>query len=679
MDPTAAAASADGLLEGLNPSQRAAVTSTTSPLCVLAGAGSGKTRVLTRRIAWRVAQGDASPSHVLALTFTRKAAGELNSRLTALGMRDRVAAGTFHGTAYTQLRRWWADRDQAAPALLDRKVRVLAGLLPRSARNAKTIEPADLAGEIEWAKARMVGPDDYVPAAEGAGRRPPLPPSLMADIYRRYEDEKRRRGLVDFDDLLARCASAIEEDPAFGAAQRWRFRHLLVDEFQDVNPLQYRLLSAWLGDRLDLCVVGDPNQAIYSWNGADPTLLTSFASRFPSAEVVELDDNYRSTPQVLAVASSVLGGKTLRANRPEGPVPTVRSYGSETEEARGVAALIRQVRRPGAPWSDIAVLARTNAQLPVIERALRAMQIPSRTAGGSALLDQPEVKAAMRRLAQAPAGVDFSALVTDIESEAGDGAGPEDASALEERRLQLVAFAQLAREYAALDANANMAGFRNWLAATVGEGHETGDAVALSTFHRAKGLEWPVVFLVGLERGLVPIGRSTDPADEAEERRLLYVAATRAEQRLHCSWAERRSFGARSLPRSPSPYLEEIELACLRLQGRTAEADDRRGRLRQARANLPGSGRAVRGSVAELTAQADPDVLSALRQWRAATAKTSGVPAYVIFHDSTLAALAASCPTTTQQLLGLPGLGPVKVSRYGDALLELVAAHRQSA
>jgi DNA helicase II / ATP-dependent DNA helicase PcrA len=247
--------------------------------------------------------------------------------------------------------------------------------------------------------------------------------------------------------------------------------------------------------------------------------------------------------------------------------------------------------------------------------------------------------------------------------------------------MQLVAFAQLAREYAALDANANIAGFRAWLSATVGgEGAEGArDAVALSTFHRAKGLEWPVVFLVGLERGLVPIGRSTDPAEEAEERRLLYVAATRAEQRLHCSWAERRSFGPRSLPRQPSPYLEAVEIVCLRLQGREPEADDREAGLRRARSALPRTGRPVRGSVAEVTADADPAVLSALRQWRSTTAKASGVPAYVIFHDSTLAALAASCPSTTKQLLGLPGLGPVKVSRYGDALLELVATHRASA
>jgi len=681
MDSTAPGPQSAGLLEGLNDAQRAAVASTASPLCVLAGAGSGKTRVLTRRIAWRVAQGDAHPGHVLALTFTRKAAGELNFRLGSLGIRDRVAAGTFHSTAYAQLRRWWADRDQAAPGLLDRKVRVLAGLVPRAHRDAKPVEAVDLAGEIEWAKARMIGPDDYALEAEGAGRRPPLTPSRMAEIYRRYEEEKHRRGLVDFDDLLSMCARAIEEDAGFAAAQRWRFRHLFVDEFQDVNPSQFRLLSAWLGDRLDLCVVGDPNQAIYSWNGADPTLLTSFTDRFPTAEVINLEDNYRSTPQILTVAGAVLGRTSLRANRAEGPIPAVRSYGSDVEEARGVASLVRQARRPGSPWSDIAILARTNAQLPTLERALRALQVPSRTAGGAALLEQPEVKVALRQMSQAPPGATFLAVVADLEQAAGDDAGPLDASALEERRMQLVAFAQLAREYAALDQRPSAGGFRSWLTTTIGGdgGAGASDAVALSTFHRAKGLEWPVVFLVGLERGLVPIGRSNGPAEEAEERRLLYVAATRAEHRLHCSWAERRSFGQRSLPRQPSPYLEAIEMACLRLEGKEVPAADHAGGISRARSALPAPGRRPVGSIADLAADADPGVLNALRQWRSITAKASGVPAYVIFHDSTLAAMAASCPTTTKQLLGLPGLGPVKVSRYGDAILALVAEHRASA
>ena len=277
------------LLEGLDTSQLAAVTSPGAPLCILAGAGSGKTRVLTRRIAWRIGQDDAHPGHVLALTFTRKAAGELSDRLRSLGVRDRVATGTFHAVAYAQLRRRWADRGVAEPAVLDRKVRLLARLGSRL--EATGAQPADIAGEIEWAKARLLRPEDYEQAVADGGHRPPAPAHVMADVYRRYEEEKRRRGLVDFDDLLLQCALAMEEDPSFAAAQRWRFRHLFVDEFQDVNPVQHRLLMAWLGDRHDLCVVGDPNQAIYAWTGADATTLVRFREWCGGGRVVRLDDN----------------------------------------------------------------------------------------------------------------------------------------------------------------------------------------------------------------------------------------------------------------------------------------------------------------------------------------------------------------------------------------------------
>jgi DNA helicase-2/ATP-dependent DNA helicase PcrA len=683
------------LLDGLDPAQHAAVTSTASPLCVLAGAGSGKTRVLTRRIAWRISTGDAQAAHVLALTFTRKAAGELAERLRVLGIRDQVAAGTFHAVAYAQLRRRWADQGRPAPALLDRKVRLLAQLLPRGRQGppgdrpggaaGAVVQPADLAGEIEWAKARMVSPEDYAAEAEGAGRRPPVPPSAMAALYRRYEDEKRRRGLVDFDDLLALCATAIETDPAFAAAQRWRFRHLFVDEFQDVNPAQFRLLSAWLGDSSDLCVVGDPRQAIYSWNGADPTLLTRFPDRFPAAEVVTLGENYRSSPQVLVAAASVLGGAGLHPNRPDGPVPEIRGFASDESEAHGVARLLRQARRPGAPWTDLAVLARTNAQLPILERALRAAQVPYRVAGGGGFLHQPEVRAALQALASAPPGQDFRSslaeLADSVSAATGDtepereADGPADGSAVEERRLQLANLVEMGREYAAMDQAPSAAGFRAWLAASLADGGDDrrADAVTLATFHRAKGLEWPVVVLVGLERGLVPIGRAVGPAAEAEERRLLYVAITRAAQRLVCTWAERRSFGGKALPRAPSPFLESLERACEEMLGRGAGQPSRPASgLRAARARLD---RVPRRPAQEIEADADPVVMAALRKWRAAVARASGVPAYVIFHDSTLAAVAAARPRTAEQLLGLPGVGPVKVSRYGPELLALLAEH----
>ena len=693
------------LLEDLNPAQRAAVTSEAQPLCVLAGAGSGKTRVLTRRISWRVHDGTADAGHVMAVTFTRHAAGELRSRLRALGVRDQVAAGTFHGLAYAQLRRRWADRGERPPALLDRKVRILAQLMPGRARRKRPApeaasapagaQPADLAAEIEWAKARMVPTARYEAAAAAHGRRPPLPPAAMAAVYQAYEDEKRRRGLVDFDDLLLQCAAALEEDAEFAAGMRWRYRHLFVDEFQDVNPAQFRLLQAWLGDRLDLCVVGDPNQAIYSWNGADPALLDRLPSRYPTAGVVSLEENYRSSPQILAVANAVLaqaGGRArqgdLRPTRADGAIPSVRRYPTDEAEARGIARAVRDAHRPGTPWSHLAVLTRTNAQLVLLEEAMRAGGVPFRVPAGGAFLDQREVLSALAQLRSTPASVPFSSAVADLETSL---AGPE--AGVEDRRLHVEALVRLAREYTGLDVAPSAEGFAGWLAATIrseGPGGE-GDAVELTTFHRAKGLEWRVVFLAGLERGLVPIGHATTAAAEEEERRLLYVAITRAREELRCSWAERRTFGSRTLSRGPSPYLEAVEMACSALAaGRRPDRAELRRLLSSERARLSaGDGRRRSGRnggaglpgrpARELAEGVDPEVLEALRAWRAATAKASGVPAYVIFHDTTLAALAHAQPTNADELLALPGLGPVKAARYGDTLLALFARLRPSA
>jgi DNA helicase-2/ATP-dependent DNA helicase PcrA len=659
---------ADGLLDGLNPPQRRAVITPASPLCILAGAGSGKTRVLTRRIAWRVHEGTADSRHVLALTFTRKAAGELSGRLAALGVRDQLAAGTFHAIAYAQLRRRWADRGERPPALLDRKVRLLAPLLSGNRRAA--VQPGDVATEIEWAKARGVGPAHYQAEAMAAGRQPALTLSVLASLFERYEEEKRRKGLVDFDDLLLLCARALETDEAFAAAQRWRFRHLFIDEFQDVNPVQFRLLEGWRGGGSDLCVVGDPNQAIFGWNGADAGYITGFGERFPGAEIVHLDDNYRSSPQILAVADAVLAGasghsRPLRANRPDGSVPTVRSWATDRDEARAVARAMRKRHGPSLPWSAMAVLARTNAQLLLFEEALTGAGIPHRVRGEGAFLSQPEIRTALNELRRRPLTHPLTPLIVDLEEMAAEGEG--------DRRQRLEGLVRLAREHASLDQAASIDSFFAWLRATVGgdEPARGGDVVELATFHAAKGLEWPLVFVVGLERGLVPIARADTPQSRAEERRLLYVAVTRAKHELHCSWAERRTFGTRSLTRTPSAYLPAIE-AAVRAGDDGAPGDwrrfldDGRAKLRAARAKRP-------SGVLPVLEGADPTVFEALKSWRATAARASGVPAYVIFHDTTLAALAQAKPNDRDGLLAVPGLGPVKAERYGEAVLAVLA------
>ena len=667
-DPTASSTRGrrSELLQGLNEAQQRAVTTEASPLCILAGAGSGKTRMLTRRIAWRVTQGSADPRHVLALTFTRKAAGELSGRLSALGVRDQVAAGTFHAIAYAQLRRRWADRGERPPTLVDRKVRLLAPLL--AGHRSAAVQPADLATEIEWAKARFVGPAHYEAEASAAGRKPALPLGVMASLYERYEEEKRRRGVVDFDDLLLLCARALETDDTFAASQRWRFRHLFVDEFQDVNPVQFRLLDGWRGEHTDLCVVGDPNQAIFGWNGADAGYLTGFGQRFPSAEIVRLDDNYRSSPEILAVADAVLSeagsqSRPLRANRPEGVAPSVRSWASDRDEARAVARAMRRRHSPSTPWSAMAVLARTNAQLLLFEEACTAAGIPHRVRGQGPFLSQPEVRQALNDLRRLPLSSPLSPAIADLEEAAAEAEG--------DRRQHLEGLVRLAREHSALDQAASIDGFFAWLRATVGgdEPARRGNVVELATFHAAKGLEWPVVFVAGLERGLVPIAQADTPEARAEERRLLYVAVTRAQRELHCSWAERRTFGTRSLTRSPSAYLPAIE-AAVKAAGEGAPGDWRRF-LDDGRKKLRGTRRPT--GVLPILDGADPGIFEALKSWRAATAKRSGVPAYVIFHDTTLAALAQAKPHDRNGLLAVPGLGPVKAERYGEAVLSVLA------
>jgi superfamily I DNA/RNA helicase len=602
------------LLADLTSAQYRAVTTPATTVCVLAAAGAGKTRVLTRRVGYRVAAGTATPEHTLAITFTRKASGELHQRLAGLGLAAPVMGGTFHSLARGQLRRWWADRGAPEPALLAGKGRLIAELVA-GRPGLQDASIADLASQVEWAKARLVAPASFAAAAQRAGRDLPADAEAIGALYARYEDEKRRRRLVDFDDLLVRYSDALETDKRFGAAQRWRWQHVFVDELQDVNPLQCRLLLALLGDNEDLFVVGDANQAIYGWNGADPGFLADFPQRWPQAEVVHLDDNHRSSPQVVAAAAAVLGRQagttTVRSSRPDGPLPDLRSYPSEDAEAQGIACELRQARSRGLSWENMAVLARTNAQLSVVSAALGRAGIPFR--------------------AMAP--------LEEDEARAEEGGRPDPAAT---------------------------------------------EAVTISSFHRAKGLQWPAVWVCGLESGLVPIAYATTPAALAEERRLLYVALTRAETELHCSWArQRRAGNGAALRRAPSPWLAGLAPHCAGTQATDEALGEARPNrpagavldfLSSARRRLPdvSGGRGPHDA-----ATADPAsaaVAERLREWRRRLARASGVPPHVLLHDATVQAIAARRPATAEELLAVPGLGPVKVARYGPAILEVVAA-----
>ncbi len=663
----------EALLAGLTEAQRAAVTCPTNPLCILAGAGSGKTRVLTRRIAHRCVTGDAEPGRVLAVTFTRKAAGELSARLGRLGLRELPAAGTFHAHALAQLRIRWAGADVRPPALLEHKTQFVARLLGRT----RAISPRGLAIEIEWAKARLVDPPDYPRAAAREGRRTRLDPEQIAALFAGYEKEKDQRRVVDFDDLLANCADALEGDRAFAEAQRWRFRHLFVDEFQDVNPLQHRLLLAWLGDRTDLCVVGDPHQAVYRWNGADASFLRRFAERFPGAEVVSLEDNFRSSAQILTVAGSVLGAGAagavrLRSHEPDGPAPEVVAYATDVDEANGIARALRDHHGLTAPWSDQAVLVRTNAQTALIEEALHRARIPYRIRGDRGLLDDPFVGEVLRSLRTSDGSV--SSLLVDLEAalraaEAGEAPDPTllPAAPPPDQVAALAALVRLGRQFAAVDPTAPASALRDWIAAgpRADAPATGGDAVEVASFHAAKGLEWPVVHVAGLEDGFVPVSHARTPEAEAEERRLLYVATTRARRVLRMSWAAQRTFpgAARLVTRSPSPYLEAV-VATIRM---VRDAD--------APAPPPAGIAAVRERLERPAGSSA--LLAALRSWRARAARAAAVPDSVVLADRTLAAVAEQRPRRRADLERLPGVGPVKLAAHGDALLALVAEHSE--
>ena len=591
----------DPLLADLTPEQREAVTTRASPLCIVAGAGSGKTRVLTRRIAWQVGQGATDPRRVLALTFTRRAAAELRDRLRRLGLRDPPRAGTFHAAALAQLRRYSADRDRRPPEILESRAAFLAEMRPRDSREAT----ARLAAEIDWARARMIPPERYLELAGEARRHPPRRTESIAAAYAAYEEAKRRRRprLFDFDDLLAACRAIMESQPDEAAAQRWRNQHLLVDEFQDVNPLQFALLRSWMGEESTVAVVGDPDQAIYGWNGADPGLIGDVGRHLPGCAVLHLRTNFRSTPEICEAAGRILGREPQPAVRPPGPAPTVAEC-SEEDEAAVLARRVRSLRRPGAPWRHQAVLARTNAQLPPLRRALESQGIPVAARAGAGPLEHPAVR---DLVASWDAGASLRTAVIDARSDrheiigmaaAGDPAtrheiigaaaptarheiigaasagDPATRSDIDAAGAALDALLALAEDHMALNPGATVGSFTSGLRSG-GRPAAAADGVELTTFHGAKGLEWPVVHIVGAEDGYVPVSHARTPEARAEERRLFHVAATRAGQELHVQWCRSRQAVDRAAERRPSPWLEAVGAAGPSEAG--AEATDEAG------------------------------------------------------------------------------------------------------
>jgi DNA helicase-2/ATP-dependent DNA helicase PcrA len=580
-------------------------------VCILAGAGTGKTTTITRRIAWQVASGAFEPGQIVAVTFTDKAAGELRTRLRALGV-DGVRASTFHSAALALLRHFEGDPGRILPSKAP-LLRRIGNSLPGAFR----FRPAgDLATEIEWAKNRRLTPETYFDWL--GDHEPPIPPDLSLRVFREYERRKGAEGVLDFEDLLERAVRLLESDEVARAAVHDRWRAFTVDEYQDVNLLQQSLVDRWLGERDDLCAVGDDYQAIYGFTGASAEWLLALPRRFPQSCVVRLERNYRSTPQVLEVANRLvpqLGGsaKTLAPTVPDGPEPLIGP-------ALSVAEHVRRLSAAGLPLEQMAVLVRTNARTSEFEEAFHDAGIPFQ---GASLLARDAARQLLKGLrgARGPAAevVRGLAVRQGLLTEVPDKLGEREQT----RQADLARLVRLAEEFAG-----DVDGFVELLHERFGD--SAGRGVHLLTLHRAKGLEWEAVFLPRVEEGELPVRRG----DVAEERRLLYVGLTRAKRHLLVTWEGK-----------PSRFLDELGVS----------------------AAAPALPRREKPKLEQTPA------VQALREWRLARARADEVPAYVVFNDRTLAELVARTPRTLAELAAVPGIGPAKLERYGSDLLARLA------
>lgn len=677
--------SADALLDALDPEQRAVATALTGPVCVLAGAGTGKTRAITHRIAYGVRTGVYRPASVLAVTFTARAAGEMRVRLRDLGASG-VQARTFHAAALRQLGHFWPRVvGGAPPRLLEQKAPLVAEAGRRVGVTVDRVSVRDLSSEIEWAKVSLVTADDYQRAAEAVRRPAPAgqDPQVVARLLTAYEDVKAERGVIDFEDVLLLLAAMLGQRGEVAEEVRAQYRHLVVDEYQDVSPLQQHLLEQWLGGRHDLCVVGDPSQTIYSFAGASPHHLLTFTRRHPRATVVRLVRDYRSTPQVVGLANRVLTATRrpgdpaplhLVAQQPDGPPVRFTAYDDDEAEASGVAARAARLIASGVPASEIAVLYRTNVQAEAFEQALAAAGVGYQVRGGERFFARRDVRDALVLLRggarAADPDVPLGEATRDVLRSAGWAPEPPAArGAARERWDALQALVGLADDLAAAREGATMVDLVAELDERAAAQHApTVDGVTLASLHAAKGLEWDAVFLVGLSDGLMPISLAQTDAAVAEERRLLYVGVTRARRHLELSYAAARTPGSRAARRR-SRFLDGLWAG---EGGRGARATAAGVRAWVA-GGAGATGAAGRVDGAGAPGEPDPAVLDRLRSWRARVAAERGVPAFRVMPDVALEAVAAAVPTGPAELQRVHGLGQTRLREYGAELLRVVA------
>ncbi|WP_199742479.1 ATP-dependent DNA helicase UvrD2 [Streptomyces triticirhizae] len=703
------------MLDGLDPEQRTVATTLHGPVCVLAGAGTGKTRAITHRIAYGVRAGVYQPNTVLAVTFTARAAGEMRGRLRQLGAGG-VQTRTFHAAALRQLQFFWPRAiGGEPPRLLERKQQLVAEAGARCRIRLERAELRDMLGEIEWAKVTQATPEDYPAAVVKAGRDAPRDPAETSRVYATYERLKQDRGLIDFEDVLLLTVGILTDRPDIADTVRRQYQHFTVDEYQDVSPLQQRLLQLWLGDRDSVCVVGDASQTIYSFTGATPDHLLNFRTRHPDATLVKLVRDYRSSPQVVHLANGLLAQARGRAaehrlelisQRPPGPEPVFAEHPDEPAEAEATARRIRELMKPvaeggaGVPASEIAVLYRVNAQSEIYEQALADAGVPYQLRGAERFFERQEIRQAILALRGASrAGGNDAALAgaEGLAAEAGavlasTGWTPEPpagSGAVRDRWESLRALVRLAEDFQRARPGATLVDFVAELDERTAAQHApTVEGVTLASLHTAKGLEWDAVFLVGLTDGMLPINHAKTPEQIEEERRLLYVGVTRARFHLSLSWALARSPGGRA-GRRPSRFLDGLRpgSAADGARGRGGAGGVERGAARGRKPRGPVPCRVCGRTLTEATelklrrcadcpSAMDEELYERMREWRLARAQELGRPAYAVFTDATLMAIAEQPPGDERELSRISGVGPHKLRQFGDELLALCAGEQ---
>lgn len=672
----------------LDQDQQVAATAPRGPVCILAGAGTGKTRTITYRIAHLIDQGQVSPNRVLAVTFTSRAAGEMRDRLREMGIGG-VQARTFHAAAMRQLRYFWPQVAGDLPwRLIDNKFPLVARAARSVGLETGKDMVRDLLGEIEWAKATLINANGYAGSVENYGRTPPIDAKQVGEVYRLYEEAKTSPEgmLLDFDDLLLHVAGALENAPAVAEEFRDQYRTFVVDEYQDVTPLQQRVLEAWLGQRDDLTVVGDANQTIYSFTGATPDYLLNFSRTYDNATVVKLQRDYRSTPEITDLANTVIGKATGRAAgsrleligmREHGPQPTFNAYDDEPTEAREVAGKILTLLNKGVPAREIAVLYRINAQSAAFETALADAGIVYQVRGGEGFFTRPEIREAISTLTRVARRGDASqppveAAKSELAPLGLTPTEPQGAQA-RERWQTLNALVDLIEEIVRSGEASNMVEVLQSLQRRAEAKQPPAvDGVTLASLHAAKGLEWDAVFLVGLVENTLPISHAVKAGDEQieEERRLFYVGVTRAREHLHTSWALARQEGGNK-SRTRSRFLDGI--------APELEVEKSPERLKRSKVcrvcgfPLKTPAEKSLGRHEDCEPGYNEDVFFALKEWRLEESRQLGQPAYMVFTDATLMSLAEAMPTSHAELLGISGVGPAKAEKFGENVLEVLS------